>query len=331
MIRAMPFSAPVNLNKNANKKKGVATPSPFQHEIDPNLEWHDQNHHIWLDVCTPTLHEIALVRSSFEINTLALEDALEVGHWSRFEAYPQHITLILRTLAEPKACSDRTERVSYFWYPHQRALVTIHLEPVDYLSHIWRETLEQTSRTPDRIMAALLTSGAETFFDYTDALSQVMDDLEETVFVQRSQTEFTREIFGIKHQIMEVRRLVSGARESVASLSRHAQNSEMSIYFRDSVDSLSRVYDNLDSAREVLSSILDVHLTVQSNRMNEVMKTLTIVSTIFLPLTFLAGVWGMNFKTMPELEWPHGYTLALLTMAAVGVGFAVYFRKRGWW
>jgi magnesium transporter len=87
----------------------------------------------------------------------------------------------------------------------------------------------------------------------------------------------------------------------------------------------------LDSARDTLGSLLDVHLSVQSNRMNEVMKTLTTVSAIFLPLTFLAGVWGMNFKVMPELEWQYGYGLAWGSFISAGALFAAYFKWRKWW
>jgi magnesium transporter len=129
---------------------------------------------------------------------------------------------------------------------------------------------------------------------------------------------------------LAARRLASGARESVAQFSRFLP-AEAQMFTRDVVDHLARVYEGLDSERDALSTLLDVHLTVQSNRMNEVMKTLTTVSTIFLPLTFLAGVWGMNFKFMPELESPWGYLMAWGVFAAVGLLLAMIFKRRGWW
>ncbi len=348
MIRALHFTPPISLAKIKKRElvsagaplesrgfSSVApqnTPSPLEPPSTPHRsEWQGENSNIWLDVNSPTPEEVARLREVFDFNDLALNDALEVGHWSHFEAYPEHITLILRTLAEAQTCGDRTERVSYFWYDQARAMITIHLEPIDYLERIWEETLHGMGRTPDRIFSALLMKGADTFFDYADALEDVTDTLEETVFTARSQAQFVKEIFRYKHQIMDVRRLASNARESVASLSRHAGDSSMSVYYRDVVDTLSRVYESLDSAREVLSSLLDVHLTVQSNRMNEVMKTLTSVSTIFLPLTFMAGIWGMNFHNMPELSQPWGYWAALSSMAVVGVSLAIYFKRRGWW
>ncbi len=343
MIRALHFTPPVTLAKikkrelvrqgaNSGSQPFENVPAPLERPTRPNmLEWNGENEHIWIDVDSPTPEELSRLRDAFDFNELALGDALEVGHWSHFEAYPEHTTLILRTLAEAQTCGDRTERVSYFWYENARAMVTIHLEPIEYLERIWDETLHGVGRTPDRIFSALLMKGADTFFDYADALEDVTDTLEETVFTARSQAQFVKEIFRYKHQIMDVRRLASNARESVAALSRHGGDSGLSVYYRDVVDTLSRVYESLDSGREVLSSLLDVHLTVQSNRMNEVMKTLTTVSTIFLPLTFMAGVWGMNFHNMPELSQPWGYAAALLSMLVVAVGLAVYFKRRGWW
>lgn len=325
MIRAMPLSVPLSLERNA--KRSGTPPAPTA----PSEGWTDQNHHIWIDVLAPSAQELTHLRTHFTLNALALQDALQVGHWSRFEAYPEHITLILRTLAEPKACTERTERVSYFWFPHKRALLTLRLEPVDHLEHIWKEMLENSKRSAEHIIAVLLSRSTDTFFEYTDTLEDTTDQLEEDVFLRQSEQSFTRAIFQHKHQIMEVRRLVSSARESISSLARHTSNQDISFYFRDAVDSLNRVYDTLDSCREVLSSILDIHLTVQSNRMNEVMKILTTVSTIFLPLTFLAGMWGMNFDFMPELKWHYGYTLAWVVMIGVGIGLALYFKKRHWW
>ena len=133
--------------------------------------------------------------------------------------------------------------------------------------------------------------------------------------------------------MIQARRLVSGAREAIGQFSRHVTALEPSaaMYLRDVGDHLTRIYDGLDTSRDVLSSLLDVHLSVQSNRMNEVMKTLTTMSSIFLPLTFLAGVWGMNFKFMPELEQPWGYIFAWVMFTVAGISLAVYFKWRKWW
>jgi magnesium transporter len=299
--------------------------------------WTGQNNNVWIDVETPTPADLSSLSSVFMINALALEDALERGHWSKFEVYPEHVFLIFRTLAEPEDVTDRTERVSFFWYPQQNTLMTLRNEPVTYLENVWLEMNSRKNRSPVDILYALLQRGTDTFFTFVDELEECTDDLEQRVFTGRFSpgvvASFASEVFDLKHTMIQARRLASGARESIAQFARHATmlSPEGAILLRDVTDHLARVYDGLDSARDVLTSLLDVHLSVQSNRMNEVMKTLTIVSTVFLPLTFMAGVWGMNFKFMPELGWPLGYFFAILMFLLVGVGFAWYFKRRGWW
>jgi magnesium transporter len=302
-----------------------------------NEVWAGQNRNVWVDVESPTTEQIKELEKTFGFNRLALEDALELGHWARFEVYPEHVFLIFRTLAEPEDVTDRTERVSFFWYPDLQSLITFRNEPVTYLENVWNEMDSRRERSPVDIMYALLQRGTDTFFTFVDELEGRTDELEERVFVGKlipgSAADFASQVFDLKHTMISARRLVSGARETVAQFARHATmlSPEGAILFRDVTDHLARVYDGLDSARDVLTSLLDVHLSVQSNRMNEVMKTLTIVSTVFLPLTFMAGVWGMNFRFMPELSWPLGYAFAWFSFMLVGAGFAWYFKSRGWW
>lgn len=305
--------------------------------------WDGETRGVWVDVETPTPEQVQRLKERFPINHLALEDALQIGHWARFEVYPEHAFLIFRTLAEPAEVTERTERVSLFWYPELNSLLTIRNEPVNYLESVWEEVGRFLKRTPVEVIYTLLQRGTDTFFEFLDSLEDCTDSLEQRVFVpgrpsrdgqtDRTTAGFATEIFSLKRVMIAARRLVSSSRENVAQFSRHVAvvDAEGSIYLRDISDHLTRVYDGLDSARDVLTSLLDVHLNVQSNRMNEIMKTLTTVSTIFLPLTFLAGVWGMNFDFMPELAWPAGYGLAWLVFVMVAVGLALYFKRRGWW
>ncbi len=299
----------------------------FKGQTEP---WQGQHQGVWVDACAPTPEELASLKAVFPMNMLALEDAFEKGHWSRFESYPEHDFFILRTFAEPEQCTDRTERASLFLYPD--AVLTITNETVSYLERVWALTGREHINSVPEITYELLDSGADTFFTFSDALGEQIDDLEEQMVESRGDTEVVRQIFGYKHRVMAARRLVTAARDSVGNLTRHGQMQGMdAVRFRDVWDSLTRATDNLDSAREVLSSILDVHLSVQSNRMNEVMRTLTSVSTVFLPLTFLAGVWGMNFAFIPELHWRYGYAFAWGCFAVIALAMVVYFRKRGWW
>ncbi|GGJ30877.1 magnesium/cobalt transporter CorA [Deinococcus roseus] len=306
---------------------------------EPN--WEQNPESVWVDVLAPTPDELSHLKTIFTFNPLALEDALTEGHWSRFEYYREHAFLVYRTLNPNGKCNDDTERVSIFWYPETDTLVTLRLREVGYLDEVWQTFEPVTHGIEERVIYNLLSRGADNFFAFTDELKEETDTLEESMFQHHKSQNLVKQVFHYKHLIMTARRLVSSARESVASFARHSSligeennrttTEELSLYLRDIVDLLTRTYESLDSSREVLTSVLDVNLTVQSNRMNEVMKTLTTVSTIFLPLTFLAGVWGMNFDHMPELHWRFGYLLSWLVFLLLGLGLGWYFRKRGWW
>ncbi len=138
-------------------------------------------------------------------------------------------------------------------------------------------------------------------------------------------------MFDLKHLLGQARRLATDAREASALLGRQTSLHAEQVRFRDVQDSFTRVGSRLDGLRDSLSSLLDLHLALQGQRMNEVMRTLTAVSVVFLPLTFLAGVWGMNFEHMPELASPYGYALAWGSFLLVGGLLAYTFKRRGWW
>ena len=294
--------------------------------------WQGQHSHVWVDAREPTPEELEQLKKIFKMNLLALEDTFETGHWSRFESYPEHEFLILRTFAEPEGRSDRNERASIFYYHDCDALLTITNEPVNYLDRVWKLVGHDSINTSAEITYELADAAADTFFTFADALGDQIEDLEEQMVESRGDTGVVKAIFAYKHRVMAARRLATAARDAVGMLARHGRLEGMdAVRFRDVWDSLTRAVDNLDSAREVLSSILDVHLSVQSNRMNEVMRTLTSVSTVFLPLTFLAGVWGMNFAFIPELHWRYGYAFAWGCFAVLALAMVIYFRRRGWW
>lgn len=305
--------------------------------------WHGQSEHVWVDVEQPTAEQVEELKRLFAFNQLALEDALETEHWSRFERYPEHLFLIFRTLAEPEDLTDRTEEIDLFWFPEQNALLTFRHEPVTYLDAVWKEVGSFRERTPEDVLYTLLQRGTDTFFSFLDELEDRTEALEQRLFDSRSEPgpegndvrsqPLYREIFALRRTLTSTRRRVSSAREYVAQFSRHAAevSPEAGIYLRDVADHLARVYGGLDAGRDILGGLLEVYLSVENQRLNEVIRTLTTVSTIFLPLTFLAGVWGMNFEHEPEFSWRYGYLFAWASFIAVGGSLLWYFKRKRWW
>ncbi|AWN22299.1 magnesium transporter [Deinococcus irradiatisoli] len=290
---------------------------------------------LWVDVQAATPEEVQQVRDLFPLHPLALEDVLEEGHWSRFESYPAHDFITYRTLARPQDCDEFTERISIFLFPPESGsagtVLSMSRRGTMYLETVWKLLGHESVNTPAEITYELVDHGTETFGAYADALKNEIEALQEEVF-KNERLDITSAVFEHKHNLSRVRQLAAEAREAAMLLVRHGrvEGSDM-IRYRDALGNLDRAVSRLDAEREGLTSLLDMSLSFQSQRMNQVMRTLTVVSTFFLPLTFLAGVWGMNFKVMPELQWRYGYALAWGSFLLTAALMALYFKRRGWW
>lgn len=170
---------------------------------------------------------------------------------------------------------------------------------------------------------------------YFGVLEQVGEDVEELEqqLIADPEMETLRGIHGLKGEMLQLRRAVWPLREVVLGLEREGPpfvKEETSVYLRDVYDHAVQVIDTSETLREMLSGMVDIYLSSVSNRMNDVMKVLTVIATVFIPLTFIAGVYGMNFEHMPELGHPAAYPAVLLGMAAVGGALLLFFRRKGW-
>jgi magnesium transporter len=170
------------------------------------------------------------------------------------------------------------------------------------------------------------------YFEVLEQLSDDIEDLEQEV-VQDATPQTLTKVHAFKREMILLRRSVWPVRETVNVLVR--DESELvsdgtRLFFRDLYDHTIQIIDTVETFRDILSGLLDVYLSSISNRMNEIMKVLTIMSSIFIPLTFIVGVYGMNFKYMPELEWELGYSVTWIVMISIAVGLLVAFRRKGW-
>lgn len=299
------------------------------------LDWAGQTVGVWVDAQDPTPEELARLRAAFPLNRLALEDALEQGHWTRAEQYPEHAFVTVRSFAHPEQPDEFTERVSIFAFapaPDQPcgAVLTHSRGGTRALGTVWALVGREMVNTAQEVTYELLDQTADSFFLAADALEAQVDALEEQIF-RSPRFNPVEPVFDLKHLLGQARRLATDAREASALLGRQTSLHAEQVRYRDVQDSFTRVGSRLDGLRDSLSSLLDLHLALQGQRMNEVMRTLTAVSVVFLPLTFLAGVWGMNFEHMPELASPYGYALAWGSFLLVGGLLAYTFKRRGWW
>ncbi|HLL97069.1 MAG TPA: magnesium/cobalt transporter CorA, partial [Spirosoma sp.] len=186
---------------------------------------------------------------------------------------------------------------------------------------------------PDYLMYALMDVIVDHYFVIAERIGDTMEELEDLIVQQRASQETLGLLYLLKREMALIRRTVYPLRDVVGTLLREESDLVQKTtlpYLRDLADHINQVIETMDSQRELVAGLMDVYYSIVSNRMNSVMKTLTIVSAIFIPLTFIAGVYGMNFENMPELRTQNGYFWTLGMMALIAIGEIIYFKRRGW-
>lgn len=195
----------------------------------------------------------------------------------------------------------------------------------------WQRHPDEVGPSPAHLVHGLLDAIVDDYFPVVDSLQDTLDELENQIFEGRRFD--VREGLALKRRLLELRRRVAPLRDVINGLLRRDIQfvpAEVRVLLQDVYDHTMRLLENLDVNRDILSSILDAHLTVTSNRLNEVMKFLAVVSTILMTNALIAGIYGMNFVVMPELKWLLGYPFAILLMTVLSAAEWIYFRRRGW-
>jgi len=270
----------------------------------------------------------------FHLHRLALEDVLNTRQRPKFEHYEGFHLLILR-MPEMVGEEATTQQFAIFFGPG--FVLTFDERPGDCLDPIRQRLRDGKGRLraagPDYLAYALLDSIIDAYFPVVELEGERLDELEEDVLKGVSPQGLVGRIHGVRRNLLTVRRALWPLREVISALQREedaAVTAETRLYLRDVYDHVINLLDVLENLREIGAGLMELHLSAVSNRMNEIMKVLTVISTIFMPLTFIVGVYGMNFDVMPELRWKYGYLFAIGLMVAAVVVMVMFFRRRGW-
>jgi magnesium transporter len=275
----------------------------------------------------------------FELHPLALADVVNAPQRPKVEPYEKHLFIITRMSLLGRDHSLATEQTSIFL--GKGFVLTFQETQGDCLDPV-RERIRRGAGTirkagADYLAYAILDAIIDYYFPVVESLGERIEDLEDEV-VRRPVPSTLGKIYALKRELLQVRRAIWPQRDSLSALARDDSGlvgKEAHVYLRDCHDHAVHLIDVIESLRELAASLLEVYLSSVANRTNEVMKVLTVVSTIFIPLTFLVGVYGMNFNTshplnMPELDWPYGYLACWVFMIAVAAALLAYFGRRGW-
>jgi magnesium transporter len=289
---------------------------------------------VWADVSDPTGEDFMELAEEFKFHPLSIEDCRNAHQRPKVEEYPGYYFIVLYE-AELTGKDDDLELRELNIFLGKNFLVTVHSRPiraVETAKRLWGEWTDRAGHGAGLIAYLLIDAVVDDYMPLLDILSDHMDDLEDDIFGD-FRPEAIQDIFRIKKQLLFLRRSITPLRDVFNTMLRREQPifaRETHVYFQDVFDHIIRVADSIDTLRDMLGSTMDAYLSVSGNRMNQIMKRLTSVSTILMSVTLVAGVYGMNFTLMPELQWRFGYVFALLSMVVIGLALYFYLRKVKW-
>ena len=295
----------------------------------------DGNDLLWIDIQQPEEKVLEpLLEERFGFHELASEDTLSPNTLPKYDAFAGYDFFIFRAVhVNVTEHGSQTYKLAAFL--SRNFLITVHrdpMQPVDDVCNRLPSDARLLGNGPDFLLYNIVDQMVDAHFPLLDEIEECVDDLQDAIF-KDAEPSHLDELLHLKRDVNVLRRQSLPQRELLNQISRgDAQfiQRQHLIYFRDCYDHMFRISETIDVERDMMASTMEAYLSVIANRTNEIMKVLTILSTIMLPLTVIGGIYGMNFKHMPELEWHYGYLFALGLMAATTTTLLLFFRWRGW-
>ncbi|TNE88007.1 MAG: magnesium/cobalt transporter CorA [Deltaproteobacteria bacterium] len=291
----------------------------------------------WIDI--DGLHDTHLVREicrAFRVHPLAMEDALNPTTRPKVEDYESQLFVTVKMARPGKDSEDiaEVEQVSCVLGPQY--VISFQERPGDLFDSLRTRLRNQAGRIrdrgPDYLLHALLDAVVDGYYLVIERFEDELEELE-TEALDPDAEDIPQRVHSLRLQLLEFRRLVWPLREAIGELLRREGGQirkETVPFLRDLYDHVLQVLDVIDSERDRLASVVEMHLAMTSHQMNEVMRVLTVVSSLFIPLTFFTGLYGMNFTNMPELQWRFGYYALLGLMGLITIGMLGWFRRMKW-
>jgi magnesium transporter len=287
----------------------------------------------WIDLHKPSAQDLALLRESFQFHPLALEDSEHFGQRAKIDDYDDFVFIVVYG-----AVPDEDRLVEVHCFYSERFLITLHHDEAPAFAELRRryQMRKQSIAQPSLLLYRIIEALVDSFFPILGDFDDRIDELENRTFLEASEEQL-QEIFAMKRLLVGMRKAIAPQRDMFASLmggvaELPGMSSEDERYFRDVYDHLIRISDLIDTYRDLLTSSMDVFLSTVSNRLNVVMKQLAVISTVFLPLTFITGFFGQNFAWMVRhvSGWQEFVALGIGTELLAVVLLMILFRRRGW-
>ena len=290
---------------------------------------------LWVDIEGFDKEEIEELEKTFGFHPLAIEDCISTSQRPKIDKYDGYLFIILHAaVLKSKRFSIATIELNSFI--GENYLVTVHetsIASIEASKARCKKNPALMNKGSGELFYLIVDAMIDNYFPILDKLDKKIDVVEQAIF-ENPEQKLLDSIFSLKNDTLALRRIIGPQREAINFLARGEYSliggEGLGLYFRDISDQLARIIDILETYRDLLSSAMDGYISAISNRTNDVMKILTIIATIAMPLTVITGIYGMNFKYMPALRNPYGYYATLFVMFILGVGMLLYFKRKRW-
>jgi magnesium transporter len=304
--------------------------------VDEAIAFKNSNSITWINLNGLShTSEIEKLGNHFKFHPLVLEDIVNTSQRPKIDEYENYTFLVIKMMYYDANEVIVSEQVSFIL--GEDYVLSFQEAEGDVFDSL-RERLRQAKgriRTlgADYLLYALIDSIVDHYYAIIETMGNKIEELEDDLFDGLSKNEITTQIQTLKREILKIRRAIFPLREIINRIEKSESkliDSNTQRYFSDVYDHIIQVTETIDIYREMIWSLMDMYMTTISNKMNEVMKVLTIIATIFIPLTFIAGIYGMNFENMPELHYKYGYQTVWVVMIIMLVGMLYYFKRKKW-
>ena len=300
----------------------------FLYKSTDSITWINFNglHHV---------NEIEKIGKHYEIHPLILEDIVNTAQRPKIDEYDDYIFVVLKMLYYNNEEKIISEQVSFIL--GKNYVLTFQEAEGDVFDMVRDRLRFNKGRVrglgSDYLLYTLIDAVTDHYFNIIETMGNKIEDLEDNLFNGQSKNEISQQIQDLKREVLKVRRAIFPLREIINRIEKTDNKlilDKTLHYYRDIYDHIIQISENIDIYREMIWSLMDMYMTSISNKMNEVMKVLTIIATIFIPLTFIAGIYGMNFDNIPELHYEYSYFVLWAVMIALFVGMLFYFKRKKW-
>ncbi len=286
----------------------------------------------WVDLTSPSLPDVKILEKLLDIHPLTSEDIINKKTRVKIERFDKYLFMVFYG-AVHAAGTIRYHEIEFIL--GKNFLVTTHMVPLPSFEDLKKDRAQLAAlmkKGGDYLMHSLLDGEVDNYIPAIDSLDFKIEDIEARIFTN-PHPALINEIMKVKRTLIGAKRIVFPLKEEILKIYKWNDpfiSKEAVVYYRDTYDHLIRLSDAIEMHRDLVSGVLEYYLSMMGNKLNDIMRVLTVIATIILPLTLISSIYGMNFDHMPELHWAYGYPFALVLMLIIAVWMLIYFKRKKW-